>query len=509
MEVKLDLLKKIKNAYDPFKECVTMVDCVDSLYAIWAYYSFLLQKKEVPDIEYIREIELNKSNEYNFRYVSPWELELLAREILVSSIESKHFDIPSFRSAKYFVNALNNLKSIGGVFEIEKVRRLTYVQFPWQGENHVIDGVNILVRYYNLFNHVTFEKKIREEYGLSLKKLFFVGFTLLSHFQNNFELRLPYKNKDIPDLKDQEIDAFLNKFSLALPEIRKRVEKEQAVDENFLCRSICLKALPLIKLERSIVCPIPDFLLWSFTKNLYYTIYDQNKDSKIIGENFEKYIKKVIKAEIDIVDLFPKKKYGIEQKETSDYIIKYSKSLLFIEAKLKRIPFEAKTCLLDETAFNEELVKFSESIVQTYKVINDFINNEFSFSNKKQIVRYEDDFLIYPIIVTLEDSYIWGSDSKLLEAEVCKRLEENQIQLNFVSRFPYLLCSAREFEKFIQLIKNIDPDSFFKVRNRNEDTKRSTVNNLMYNFFNKDMEKNKKVLLKEEFVKIFPKGLII
>ena len=87
-------------------------------------------------------------------------------------------------------------------------------------------------------------------------------------------------------------------------------------------------------------------------------------------------------------------------------------------------------------------------ILQVYKTINDYLNNCYlSFKYNKKLK-------IFPLIVTLEDWYLFGDMifnnlGKLVE----QKIKEADLPLTFLESMPYSVCSIENFEYLMQIIQ--------------------------------------------------------
>jgi len=72
--------------------------------------------------------------------------------------------------------------------------------------------------------------------------------------------------------------------------------------------------------------------------------------------------------------LYPECEYrvGKESKRTVDWIVDQEGAALFVEAKTKRMRFEAKVEIVQEDILPIELDKLAAMIVQVYKSIRDY-----------------------------------------------------------------------------------------------------------------------------------------
>ncbi|HSL04691.1 MAG TPA: hypothetical protein VK901_14280 [Nitrospiraceae bacterium] len=199
------------------------------------------------------------------------------------------------------------------------------------------------------------------------------------------------------------------------------------MNDRFAYAYHSLRAYPLIKMRYQgrdcLVCPIPTLLFWRFTNGVYYEIFNQPGFENAFGEAFQWYVGQVIGRGTtrERTRLYPECEYrvGKESKRTVDWIVDQEGAALFVEAKAKRMRFEAKVEIVQEDVLPVELDKLAAMIVQVYKSIGDYRDGKYpnyAFDPQRKI---------YPMVVTLEDWFLMGP--KLVNEvkdDVSRRMEK-------------------------------------------------------------------------------------
>ena len=108
--------------------------------------------------------------------------------------------------------------------------------------------------------------------------------------------------------------------------------------------------------------------------------------------------------------IYQESKYG-KNNRTTDWIMEDNTAILFIECKTKRLTIGAKTELLNLDELESELDKIADAIVQTYKSIENYKNRLYPQ------IKFDPAKHLYPIIVTLEDWFLYGDP-------IIKKLDE-------------------------------------------------------------------------------------
>lgn len=126
---------------------------------------------------------------------------------------------------------------------------------------------------------------------------------------------------------------------------------------------------------------------------------------------------------------------------------------IFIEAKTKRLTVEAKVEGISMEPMSAELDKMASMIIQVYKCIRDYREGYypgFAFSESRQI---------YPMVVTLEDWFLIGPRVKTeLETKTYERMKAEGIPPEWLTKFPYTVCSIQDFEQAVQVMDEIGID---------------------------------------------------
>ena len=203
-----------------------------------------------------------------------------------------------------------------------------------------------------------------------------------------------------------------------------------------------------------LICPIPTLLFWRFTNGVYYEIYKQPGFDNAFGEAFQWYVGQVIERGTtrERTRLYPECEYrvGKDLKRTVDWIVDQEGAALFVEAKTKRMAYEAKVEIVQQDRLPIELDKLAAMVVQVYKSIRDYRDGRYpnyAFDPKRKI---------YPIVVTLEDWFLMGP--KLLNElkdDVSRRIQKEGLPLELLNDMPFSVCSIHEFEQAVQVMDHV------------------------------------------------------
>ena len=328
-----------------------------------------------------------------------------------------------------------------------------------------------------------------------------IGMALLDlYYQKSFVTNL---KSGIPKLSNKKIDTFIQFFSKDILDLKEMLLQEREFNENFLYHFSSLTKYPLIKIKTEncerLVCPIPRLLFNRITNGIYYEICDEKIFGNAYGKSFQKYIGKVIKKSLlpsENFKVISEDEYydGKKRKDTIDWIILDNKASLFTECKTKRIKFSSKIVLNDLDKLEEELVKMAEFISKVYRSIGDYYLNK--YPNLKVDVNRK----LYPIILTLEDWFLFGNKIiDKLNKIVLDKLKKDSLE-NYLRKIPYTICSADEFETMIQIISIVGIDNFMRDKVFNQKYKYWLLGSYASHIF-KDEIREKGFLFEKEMKK--------
>jgi hypothetical protein len=470
--------------YKPLRNFLRSTDMLNSLAAIRWYINYIQLRspqKQFTDLEVPREF-LNEG----VRFIQPWLLTTLARELIINGTNLQpRYDL---RKWKDMSKALNYLKAIeedigenyvnqGNIMHFIS-KTLPHQQFAWQ-ENR--PNYETETRYYHIYSEPRLKAIFEEVFGLDLDKFFLISLLLWNNYNTYFGFNYPPKlYLEKANVTMTDYDNFVKNYSLDLNGIKAMLiaRPEFVIDETFFHRYDSLRRYPLIFTDMSgiptHVNPIPTYLFWRTTDGIYYDLVDALKDDKVkydkftdaLGNAFSQYVGELLRMQ-----LFNRKMNIVDADENIDF--KDSKpdwflidgvSVLFIECKTKRMLAIAKKDFDYSEVTESELTKLAVAVMQSYKAIIDADKHTHKFldgvKNK------------YPIIVTLENWYIFGDIEVRLNQIVEKKMKKANIDLAILEHYPYIVASSAEFEDLLVVIRKYDVASVMNGFLRNEEYRR-------------------------------------
>lgn len=507
---------QVFNAYKPLRNHLRSANLDESLYVIWAYAQHFAYDHLLPsDIEV--SIDFIEAKGWVDKKFFPWELEILLREVLLNS---KPFNgSKSLRQWSYMRGSINKLKELEdniseiyaeGKYIFVELFRIAHRQFPWQRRI----SNDLIIRYYKIFSTPDLQNLIEEEVGISIDDLYFLGVLFSGFYSGAYKISYPIA-LDIPDMNiDQEkIASFLKLFMIDSKELKSLHKKNTQMNDKFAYTFNPLRARPLIKLENNgkidIFSPLPVLILHKLTSGIYFDLLKNSAFGNYFGDSFERYVGEVCEKSNtkESYDIIPETTYkvGKAEKKTVDWIINkidLENSVLFIECKTKRVKSIAKEEIKDETPLKAEFSKIAEFVVQVYKSIIDYENGYYSK------LEYDPSKKIYPIIVTLEDWYLFGGyPLEFIHNEVLRMLKEKNISNKYITEMPYTIMSLQEFEMCCQVIDKYGISEVVGKKVHDPEMSSWTMSTFLIKFF-KEYLNNTESLFQDEYDALFGRYLM-
>lgn len=450
--------------YKPFRNRMAELSYEDSLYVTWAYSQYLqIDKFEIPaGIDVSDEFRKLKPRQ---RWIAEWELEILAKEVLINGrkVERKG---RSFRSWTVLASAINQLKGLeNAIYGLSskdiliELTRIAHRQFVWQANP---PNSTTTIRYFKIFNSCAINQITLDRLNLSVSDVYMCGMALIGNFLSHPAVYPPFTT-DIRNLSEEKISKFLAITCLPISNLKVLLRSQQQYNEKYAYAYNSLREFPLIQMRfrgrEAIVCPLPTLLYWRFTGGLYYELIHDPRFSQAFGMSFQRYVGEVVERACPSKEilLFSEQKYGTKKarKDSVDWIVSDDNAAIFLECKAKRLSWTAKTELDDLRALNTDISEMASAVVQVYKTIGDYNDDQyehFSFSKDRKI---------YPVIVTLENWYLFGDAmfGRLREA-VVEKLKAASIAEKIIDEMPYSLVPIEELEIGMQVVNAVGVQKF-------------------------------------------------
>lgn len=481
----------VYGAWKPLRNYLKRLDVNEALGVI-RYYSVrrsLPTKPPVPD-----DIELHAWVDRDNSFL-PWELELLAREvIIVSDLDSQ--PAHTLRRANDMASAMTKLKAVENHVESEFISqknvlyelsvRLAHRQFKYQTER---PSTETIVRYSKIFGHPQVAPILEGKVGLSPQKLYTIGAGTWSLYNQMLGIHHPLEELSITGVTRNDYDCFITYFSKPLSEIKALLAEERPLDEKFSYAYNSMHAYPLIFTQLNsrptYVCPLPTLLYWRITSGIYYDLVNIQGFDNAFGNAFEEYVGEIYKAtaEESVLNVYAGEPNSPSSPNRADWMIDNSHDVLLIESKTKRLTIDAKTNLLDDSELNKQLGILASAVCQAYlslKAYKDgaYPNPTFVLPENKKI---------FVCVTTLERWYIMGDQLELLDTIVKQKITESGLNESVLAESPYIVIPVDDMEKVAYLSKAHTFEEIFQPYLSDDEWRRWEFGNYLNNHFKSEL----------------------
>ncbi len=442
--------------YKPFRNFMRRFDLETSLLDVWHYALYLNDDKPLPP-----HYAVAPPAKYQFvalkTLLHPWELDLIAKELILNAGVGGDGCLAKWGDLVTAVDHVRRLDEVTFELSDDKPRdvlielhRMAHRQFPWQ----LKPSSNTLTRAFRVYGSPEVSRIVERELGLTTHEFIKLGAAVAGGFRNRPHLSLmqDYSCLGIPIDKSR---AFLTRLSRSIQSLKEDTQKHQSYGRDWVYAWNPLEETPLVSLGAShpgrLICPLPQLLLRRVTSGIYYDIVKAVGFDNPFGNSFQTYIGDVLKAAClaPPFSVRPEKPYyvGDNLHHGTDWVVSDNGGHLFIECKTKRLRLDAKT-RCDTESLQKDVVVLAKAIAQHYRNVKDAIDAKTDWT--------PDDRPIYPLILTMEDWFIFSPHvDELLNSQVKRLLGEAGFDLSLLDEMPYAIASAHEFEIAIQIIGEV------------------------------------------------------
>ncbi|PCI52526.1 MAG: hypothetical protein COB36_14920 [Alphaproteobacteria bacterium] len=460
--------------YKPLRNHLRKYSLLPSLAAIRAYAQYLQFDQPFPDYVQVAPEFLAAAPER--KGVHEWQLELLARELILNATENSKIDM---RVYKNFASTVAKLKAVEDsivgcaayrhLYEenvFRELYRMSHRQMPWQQQPNSSD----YLRYFKIFGHADLNAILERTIGLNAQQLYTLGLGFSGMYLEHFGLNDPIRFEMEGILEQEHIDQFTQRFSIEIDDLKKNVAEAQSYDQDFAYTMNPLLITPLVWVtqfgKRTLIAPIPTYVLRRVTEGIYYEIYDAVGFSAAYGESFQEYVGEVLVAttEAFACDILAEQEYqvGRDRKDSVDWIMEDNTATIFVECKTKKVRFEAKVSLADAAALDRDLDKMAEFVVQVYKTLADALNGNY-------IHWQQDGRPIYPMVVNLEEWYAFGDGIiPAIDERARVRLAAAGLEPEMLQQYPYSICSVKDLEYSAAIMGQVGIQTYMQLKNDEE-----------------------------------------
>jgi len=447
---------EVFNNYKPFRNIVAKAQLYNSLYAVWAHANY----QKIEDFSLPTDIQcpieyrnLGKAEIPKWSYILPWELEILARELIINSRiyggKKDYRNWDDFRAAMNKLKAFEDWLTVYGLGDdadtiFNELKRISHLQFPRQQRPNKTK----LIRFWKMYKDLN--EEFISAYGVDYRKFYLIVTVIFVTFTRTFSAKLDWRAYENYGVTQELFERLIHIFSMDFDLLREKLIQEQTMNSDYLYGFSSLSLYPLIKLGDSpeYICPLPYTLFNRVTDSIYYDIIKKDENyAKKIGFSFQGYIGEYLKSSTqNLVINEEEYKVGKSRKDTIDwFLLDENGDSLLIECKLGRMSLAVKKGN-DFDDLNKELHKVVDFILQAFTSLRDYSEGKYpdSFpkSNKKYIA-----------IVLFDDWYIFGDWLvKRLKELLRVEIEKQTFLPALMKDTPFMIMSVSTFECLSQLL---------------------------------------------------------
>lgn len=456
-------MSNVYESYKPLRNMMRQCNLAASLVDVWQLSQHLMNNGTAP-------VQPGMPPYSVKQYLFSWDLPTIAREVVLHADHKGKKRLNSLVSMQTVINTIRCVEDasskelLAATDVMQGLHRISHRQFPWQQKSDLVG----LLRYLKIFGSPEVGPILECATGFSIRDYFLLGIWLTDHFQTHFDVNADKDFTSVGIPRDRSLEFFLSLSSTA-NEIRDVMKGLQRYDDTWEYTWNPLEAKPLIAVNPTnryhLYCPVPELLLRRFSHGIYYDLCRETGFDKAFGFSFQNYVGEILRAVFNqtCFTVFEEKEYEIAKglrHHGADWILSGTDANLFIECKTKRMKLAAKVSM-GGTDLAGEIGIIADAVVQLYKNIQEAVAGKSNW--------IPNGLPNFPLVVTLEDWFIFGPlpQNLLLEA-VTDRMCKAGIDLAMLETMPYAVASAREFERFTGVIKEIGIQTFF-ARKREAD----------------------------------------
>ncbi len=439
-------------SYKPFRNFLTQFDRLESLIHIWRYSLFAIDKRPLP-AGYI--LNVPRSQDPN-TVPHPWELDLLSREIVLNAFQGGARKLNNWNDLAGAINHIRRLDgeafllgNSGNPDVMIELHRIAHRQFPFADL-----GIFPIMRASKVLGGAVIDEIAQRELGLSARQFFRLGTAVAGHFNSKWGLSTQ-QDYSVIGISADSLKAFFDRLTIPIADLKRQLGALQRYDTHWAYTWNPLVAKPLIAIDpyfpERVICPIPHYLLKRAFGGLFYDLVNVADFQNPYGNSFQAYVGELLQRTClpPRFQTLAMKPYmvGGSPSHGVDWIVSDSTGHAFIEAKTKRLTIKARAAT-DPAALEKDLEVLAQAVAQNYRNILDALGGKTEW--------VPDDLPIFPLILTLEDWFIFSPTVKtMLDDKIKLALQAEGVDASVLKDMPWQLGSAHEFEIASQVIAQL------------------------------------------------------
>ena len=401
-----------------------------------------------------------------------WEVETLITELFATTFRplNRTLNIRNWQAMASLFNCLRKVEDLqsgrrpdGRI--LDELTRILYRQLNWQ----VHTGINAAdaVRWWSIMRCELLEEIFLHRNGVSIK-----SFITLALGWNQFLSDSMYSPaitavenfgttaNDAPRVADM--------LSTSDAELANSCRAIKINSAEIAYRDSRLRQKPVIRFSRSgksiYIRPIEQLLQWRFTSGLYYDVIGDERAPNLIGEQFEKYVRRLCSVAFKTQEVSEDYNYGTaaRTKMSPDVIISFEGTLsLIIECKSRK----ASRAIQQSLDVGEQRKAIVSELAKGIVQLNEF--HDFVASGKE--LRFRTGANLPKLLVTLDDWVFVGSNVRDEIEAVAVELAHRAHLVSPKELTSVVFCtateldqlmSAFEFETILEIIQLASTEKF-------------------------------------------------
>jgi hypothetical protein len=445
------------SAYKPYRNYIARFPLLSNLVRLWGYGRYIVEGRPLQ-----RDLGIGRPPFTDLRrYLHPWDIEILVRELLLHgelSLGADSHNRPDFANWSSLGKAVNQLRKLedhpfsGDQKHLDVIlhlNRVAYRQFRWQGS---AVGLAPSIRALKIYGGTELDSITQESFGMTMLQLVRLSFAVSGHLLDRWDFNTDTDFEEL-GISRTASRAYFDLISCEIPKLRKALLKQQRYDDGWAYTWNPLEATPLIRVDsrhpNRVICPIPRYALLRGTTGIFYDVVKKLGFDNKYGASFQSYVGELLRLacpnpafSVDCVKPFSNKKGKLMH--GPDWILSDASAHLVIECKTKRMSLGAKQ-LSDMEALDKDIDAIAEAVVQTYKNIRS--------ANQGEIAWRPERSQIFPMVVTLEDWYLLSPQiTTMLQDKILRKLTDESIDAGVLESMPFMIVSANDLELGAQVI---------------------------------------------------------
>jgi hypothetical protein len=493
-------MDKFQN-YKPLRNLLRKYNLQASLEDLWRYAQML--SKNLP----MEHIWVNNEAVPVSNFVYAWDIPVICRELVLNATSEGTKRLKTWTEFSAVVGAVRQVddaiaKDQAAEDVLMSLMPVVQQQFPWQRKHHL----NELMRALKIYSAPDVDALLVRETGIPARVWFFVGFAIAGAMAKEAGVSAN-QNYEFVGITRAQSDLVYQRIATTFNELKTVTQSEQQYDDRWKFTLNPMLRWPLLSLipgqPHLLHCPIPSYVLQRVSSGLYYEIVRTQGFDKPFGSAFEAYVGEVLHITFPqpqfTIQAEQRYRVGKDEKLTTDWILSDAQATVFLECKAKRMTPVGKVSA-DPEVLTKEVSDLAKAVVQVYKSISD--------ARKGLTPWHPNGLPVYPVVLTLEDWYLFGPLVDLLRCEVEARMSVAKLDISWLTEMPYSVLSCADFESVSPTMAHAGLGQFFERRFAGEESRWLFLDYAQKYFPEVYRATAHRILFEDEWRSVFPQAAL-